>query len=180
MNLRWIIPVLAAGVVALSGFGKTDNSPPAAQAGPASRPTVLLWKVDDLDGFRGGKFADALDLTDEQKAQVQSILEAGRDKITSLRGDRERLKAFFEEQKAKLDAVLTPEQKARLEELRKKWRANLPTGFRVLVGLAEALDLTDGQKGKICSSYAAYSETVWVFRFVLTGAGPSVQTLWYL
>jgi len=189
MRSRGIIPalavgLLAAGVLALSGWGRGGYPPSAEQAGPVPRPTLLLLiervdappdslaELSGQDGFE--RFAEALDLSDGQKAQVRAILSKGRERAAGLKGDREGLRAFFKEQKVRIDAVLTPKQKARLYKGVRRWKDS--AGLRVLAGLAETLDLTDGQRGKLCSYYATYNEVVWFFRFLLNGAGSSAQT----
>jgi hypothetical protein len=189
MRSRGIIPALAAGILAagalaLSGWDRSGSPPSTEQAGPAPRVTLLLLTervdapTDSLaeppgqDGFE--RFAEALDLSDGQKAQVRAILAEGREKAAGLRGDREGLRAFFKEQRVRIDAVLTPGQKARLYKGLRQRKDS--TGLRVLAGLAEALDLTDGQRGKICFYYATYNEVVWFFRFILNGADSSAQT----
>ncbi len=153
MKAGWIILFLTVSVAAFSGFGKAGAPPiPPAHTAPACSPL------------------NALDLTDPQKAQIEAILEESREKMDSLRGDREKMKAFFEGQKVKLDAILTPAQKAKLDGLRKQWKADRP--LQVITAFAGALNLTNGQVSKIFHYYTTYRETVWVFRFVLTGGLP--------
>lgn len=72
---------------------------------------------------------DALHLTADQKTQVAAILEASRPRLRALQDDAS--KRFADEQKKvsdEIDALLTPEQRTALAELRKTRRG--PFGLR--------------------------------------------------
>lgn len=60
-------------------------------------------------GGPGGPFA-ALNLTDEQKTQMKSLREQGRTEM----------QAEFEQMRAQVNAVLTPEQQAQLQQIMEK------------------------------------------------------------
>jgi hypothetical protein len=127
---RWLIPVLAAGLMALSGAACSRTPAPTPSA-TSPRPTLLL-------------------LVEKRAARAR------RQAVVPCHG---------------AEKTAAPEQRARPDGLRK--RGTPPLGFRVVAGLADALPLTDGQKGRICSYYAAYREAVGVFKLLLTGADPS-------
>jgi Spy/CpxP family protein refolding chaperone len=71
-------------------------------------------------GERMGKFLAGLDLTDQQKAQVQALMQKQRDAFKS--GDKEQIKAAMAAFRQELEGILTDAQKAKLAEL-KGWFA---------------------------------------------------------
>jgi len=81
-----------------------------------------------------------LNLTDVQKEQMKKNMQEMRAKMEDLRNNttlseddrRTQMKALREEQKTKMDALLTPEQKEKWQAARKKMmeeRKNNPNGF---------------------------------------------------
>lgn len=88
-----MLTAAAVPVLAQPGFGPGAAAPPYARAGAHPRLERL---------------ATLLELTDEQKAQVQGILTEQREKRVAL----------HEETRARLETVLTPEQVQRLEQVR--------------------------------------------------------------
>jgi len=81
-----------------------------------------------------------LNLTDVQKEQMKKNMQEMRAKMEDLRNNttlseddkRTQMKSLRDEQKAKMDALLTPEQKEKWEAARKKMmeeRKNNPGGF---------------------------------------------------
>jgi len=77
---------------------------------------------------RLARMKDALSLSDDQVTKLKAIFEDQKAQLdpiwkdTSLSKEqkREKSKPIVESTKAKVDAVLTPEQQAKLKELRKK------------------------------------------------------------
>jgi len=68
----------------------------------------------------GHPLADALQLTDEQKAKAKELMEAAKPKIEAIREEeRTKIKAVLEESMAQLRPVLTPEQQAVFDDLQK-------------------------------------------------------------
>ena len=74
---------------------------------------------DTKDGVKGNwetkkidRMKEKLTLTDDQVAKIQAIHEAQKAKFEALRADTE----------AQVAAVLTPEQKAKHDEMKKEWK----------------------------------------------------------
>jgi len=87
-----------------------------------------------------------LDLSEEQKGKVKEIQEAVRADIEKAQEPRERMK-IIEAAAEKVKAILTPEQKAKFEELQK---AMGPGGPRNPAGrMFEALNLNEDQKKRV-------------------------------
>jgi len=69
------------------------------------------------------KVHDYLGLTDEQRENVNTILEEGRREVRALRMEsRPKIEAIEEHTQARIRAVLTPEQRTRYEEFRRSVR----------------------------------------------------------
>ena len=68
----------------------------------------------------GHPFADALQLTDAQKAKAKELMEAAKPKIEAIREEeRAKIKAVMEESMKGLRDSLTPEQQAVFDDLQK-------------------------------------------------------------
>jgi Spy/CpxP family protein refolding chaperone len=76
---------------------------------------LFLFSASHLAAANGEhpKFFQELNLTDAQKQQIKAIRKSGVDK---------------KEKRQEIMAVLTPEQKAQLKELRKEWKASKEAG----------------------------------------------------
>lgn len=101
------------------------------------------------------RLKEALGLTDDQVAQIQQIIEATRQAIQSIRQQvrastltrqqaHEQIRALHEQQKAQVEAVLTPEQRQLFAELRTEHDRQFN-----LRRLQQALSLTDDQVAQI-------------------------------
>lgn len=101
------------------------------------------------------RLKEALGLTDDQVAQIQQIVEATRQAIQSIRQQvragtlarqqaHEQIRALHEQQKAQIEAVLTPAQREQFAQL----RAEHDRQFN-LQPLQQALNLTDNQVAQI-------------------------------
>lgn len=96
--------------------GKDNADKPGTEAKPG-RP----------GGPGGGKIAEELNLTAEQKPKVAAVMKEAAEKRKALADDttlsqderREKMKAIAEATKAKMKEILTAEQLAKMEELRK-------------------------------------------------------------
>ena len=65
-----------------------------------------------------GRLADQLDLTDEQRAQLDVLLEEQRDQMRSFNDDvRGRFRSAQQEIRDAIEEILTPEQRERFNEL---------------------------------------------------------------
>ena len=115
--------LLAFGTVA--NAGDTTNNPPSAPpaGGPPGGP-----------GMRGqagfDRMAEQLNLTEDQKPKVQSIMKAQMDKMRGLRQDtsltpedrKAKMKAIREDSAAQMKAVLTAEQFQKWQDMQSKMR----------------------------------------------------------
>ena len=103
-----------------------------------------------MHGFR------ELNLTDNQKAQVEAIMEAAREQRRELRqneGAREQMHALHEETQRLLMDVLTPAQKTQLEQLREQHQTQHLD--RRVNRMKEKLSLSDAQVTRIRSIFEA-------------------------
>lgn len=116
-----------------------------------------------------GEFADELDLTAEQKEQLETLQAEMREQMLELRGDRprgggpseemrEQAAALREEHREKVQEILTEQQLERLQELREQRRSERGAerqerrearAARQLENLSVILDLSDEQKSSI-------------------------------
>jgi Spy/CpxP family protein refolding chaperone len=118
-----VFTVFAAGLIAGSsalGQDSTGASAPTSSTNaPAPRPHAM---------FRGtsiDRLAEILNLTETQKAQVQSILTAQGQKMRALRHDtslsaddrRSQMKEILNDTSAQLQPILTPEQLAKWQNM---------------------------------------------------------------
>ena len=69
------------------------------------------------------RMTEELSLTEEQQKEVYALhLERMTDRAEAMKAQMERMKAEQKETREKLEAILTPEQKAKWEESRSEWR----------------------------------------------------------
>jgi Spy/CpxP family protein refolding chaperone len=78
-------------------------------------------KFEKARAERKAAFEKALGLSDAQKEQLKALRDEMKDKFGKL-GDRESARAAVESLKQRMDAVLTPEQRAKLDAMRKERR----------------------------------------------------------
>ena len=75
----------------------------------------------------GGKFATELNLTAEQKAQLQTLREAQKKEMKALKQGGnvtpEQRKAIHEKYKSQYEAIYTPAQKEQLSKKKEEWKA---------------------------------------------------------
>lgn len=68
------------------------------------------------------RMTEELSLTEEQQKEVYALhLERMTDRAEAMKAQMERMKAEQKETREKLEAILTPEQKAKWEESRSEW-----------------------------------------------------------
>ena len=90
-----LIPLLM--LLPLAAFASPDAPPPPGPGGGDHGPRMDMMMRQ-------------LDLTDAQREQMNKIFEDHRDKMQALREDTEK----------QINAILTPEQKAKMDEMRAK------------------------------------------------------------
>lgn len=114
---------IACTAVAVSASTVQAQSP---DGGAARRPPTVEERLD--------RMKKDLELSEEQVAKLKPILEDVQTKMTKLReeaGDdvnarREQGRKLWDEMRAKIDEVLTPEQKEKAEKLRSERRGSRP------------------------------------------------------
>jgi len=108
----------------MHGWGREDK------ADGCGRDGMRHWgmKGEGSKGFRGQgpgdkgghPLADALQLTDAQKAKAKELMEAAKPRIEAIREEeRAKIKAVIEDSMKELRPLLTPEQQAVLDDLQK-------------------------------------------------------------
>ncbi|MHB2015575.1 MAG: hypothetical protein ACYCW6_01375 [Candidatus Xenobia bacterium] len=105
-----LVGILCGGALAQDTGTGTPTPPPSpgqGQPGPGGGP----------GGHHGGPI-DQLGLTDQQKQQVRSIMQAQHQKMRQLQQDTDN----------QLKQVLTPEQFAKLQQLRQQLHRHRPGG----------------------------------------------------
>jgi Spy/CpxP family protein refolding chaperone len=135
------------------GSGTIDTANPRAEAA-AQRPMIAL-----LDRIQ--KAVNALNLTDEQQKQMDTVFSDARDQLQSLQADlksmdpdarRQKLRSFVTDLRDQILDILTDDQKAQLKEKMSSIMAQNGGGGQKLAALKSALDsmdLTDDQKKQI-------------------------------
>lgn len=126
MNLRSKYAAITAGLTLAVGLvglavasnlsAKSDNSPKAGASAPAYAGSGKAYKAQGHCMGMKGWFSEALGLTDTQKAQIQEIKARAKASMQNL--SKEERKARWTEVRAEMEAVLTPEQRAKLAEMK--------------------------------------------------------------
>ena len=109
----------------------------------------------DSSHRRGDKMMKDLDLTDAQKAQLKANREDMKQQSDAIKNDasltqdqkREKMRELHKSQKDKMNAVLTPDQKTKIQADRQNWNGN-----RAKKGRGNGmkhLDLNDAQKAQM-------------------------------
>lgn len=118
--------ILALGTVALIGAPAFAQDKRADRPGKAAKQGKRA-KGPAAEHGRMAKILKELDLTDKQKAELKPILEDRRAQAKAIHEDakltpdqkREKMKELAKATHQKIAAILTPEQKVKLKELRK-------------------------------------------------------------
>lgn len=117
-----IVLALVATLGALLGIlgdrlvAQQREAPPAMEPPPGRTPGMM--RPEMVRGY-GQQLARHLDLTDGQRAQIDSILMQERLRVRELNREfQPRFRAVARQTRERVEAVLTPEQRARLGELR--------------------------------------------------------------
>ena len=114
----------ALAVAALAPKLHAQDNPPADKGPRGPRPGMEMM---------GEHAAKELGLSEDQKSQIKAINESYRPQFDALRDDaslsrpqkREKFQALQQERQAKVDAVLTPEQRTKAQAMREKARERM-------------------------------------------------------
>ena len=110
----------------------------SAHAAPGKDGKAGQAGKEGRGGMRGGnmKMMRALNLTDAQKAKLKPIMEAQRDKMMAMRDDTTldrkakmtKMKAMRAETEKKVNAILTPDQRKKMADMKAKMKAERIAG----------------------------------------------------
>ncbi len=131
--------VLACGLsVAVAGAAVAQDQapppPPQGQMGPPANGGSRGGMMDP--GRRAERMKHELNLTDDQTAQVKSILEDGRTKMEALRSNsslsqddrRSQMMSIRKAENDKIEALLTPDQKTKFATMQQQMRDRIRNG----------------------------------------------------
>ena len=119
MNKRWQVLLACLGIFAAGavcgGVVALRYMRPAGPWRPAERGRIAEQLLKS--------WTEKLKLTEEQRAKIRPILLRGDDEMRQLRSESFRAgAAVMERMHAEVAAVLTPEQRVKLQELRERFR----------------------------------------------------------
>ncbi len=134
MNKSLLTVLCAAGVLigSTDAYTQEKDMPPPPKAGdemlppPPHGPEMRKHKkpefADKMHKKMAEKFAKDLGLTEEQQKKAEELRKAGREKMDPLfeemRKIHEKIYKVSEENLKEFEAILTPEQKAKLEKMK--------------------------------------------------------------
>jgi hypothetical protein len=174
MSLKPISFLIALSLWILPGCGTGVEPGAVARPSPVTTGVADASRTPAKPGRDGSARLETLALSlardDSQSARFRSMFTEARGRTIELRGDRTALTAYIKGWQARFEALLTPEQRARFESIRRQRWDLLPAEYRVVVRLADAVGLSGSQKAALYSCCETCARTVWFFRFVLTGA----------
>lgn len=126
-----LVTCLALSAAVVSGFSPLRAADPAAPAPPRQEGKGGKHFKPDGDRKAGpfhrrggeqghGHLGRMLDLTDDQKAKVQQIMDAARPKIEAIQAEeRAKIKLIMDEAQRQIRPILTPEQQQVLDDAKK-------------------------------------------------------------
>jgi Spy/CpxP family protein refolding chaperone len=123
-----------AGVALAVGMLVCTTSPAAADEKADPKATVVLVEVQDLN------------LTDEQETKIADIRKECGPKVQEAAKE---LAGIVKEEVEKVRAILTPDQKAKLEADREERKERRAEGLAQRIARLDDLDLTDAESAKI-------------------------------
>ena len=129
MKSNHFLTLILSGAMALPVAALAQN---AGSASSGDATATASQATNNESGGRGKKFAEALNLTPEQKADLKSIRENERQQAQAIKNDTsltaEQKKAKFKELRKssheQMMAKLTPDQQKKLKEMRKEHRGH--------------------------------------------------------
>jgi Spy/CpxP family protein refolding chaperone len=119
ITLAALVAIISGGFVIAQGPPKGGGAPANARTntGPGAAPIAP-------QGPRGeymlGKLAERLNLTPEQKAKVQPVIDQARPQFQQIREEAvQKMRSVMEGTMAQIRPVLTPEQQGKLDEMQR-------------------------------------------------------------
>ena len=119
--------ILAAAGLLTLGVAAAFSQPTLAQTGPSVFATRNGGHNGGHAGGRLAKLAQHLDLTNDQKAQLKPILKHEAEQVRDIRqnsslspeAQRDQIKEVRKDTRPQILAILTPEQREKLKDLRR-------------------------------------------------------------
>lgn len=119
MNAMKGIVLAAAALVAISGFGSVALADPDKDMSTEMKTRMESYHKDYDPKASFDRFSQKLNLTPEQKEKIRPILN---DEVKAIQGAyqeaRDKELKIIEDHRAKVNAVLTPEQQKKFNEMR--------------------------------------------------------------
>jgi Spy/CpxP family protein refolding chaperone len=121
MKIRWstliILTVLITGLLATGHTSQAPQEKSAMEAPTVSGPEIHLQKL-----------TEKLNLTDDQKAKLKTLLQDQAQQIKTVRDNaslsqeqqRSKIKAIHESYRGQIDSVLTSQQQTKLQQMKPK------------------------------------------------------------
>ena len=130
MKSNRLLTFILSGAIALPIAALAQTSNPSSSSSDAS--TTSTQTTNNEQGKRGEKFAQELNLTPEQKADLKSIRDNEKQQAQAIKSDSsltpDQKKAKFKELRKssheQMMAKLTPEQQQKFKEMRKEHRGH--------------------------------------------------------
>jgi Spy/CpxP family protein refolding chaperone len=125
-NCKTIVGVVI-GIIALNAPAFAQTGAPTTNQPPATNSTAPV----ETKQAAHAKLLSELNLTQDQKDKIKAIQEAQKAKLLPIRKNKsltleqkkEQMKPIVKDTMKQIAAILTPEQKAKLKELRKEQKA---------------------------------------------------------
>jgi protein CpxP len=135
-----MVMLLSAGLAAGAAVAQTDAAPPPPPPPDQTQGPPPQGTAGPRGAWRGGPehrvemLQKRLNLTDDQTAQVKAVFADSRSRMEALRDssqgnsappDRHALREIHEQEEAKLEAILTPDQRAKYQQMREHQRERM-------------------------------------------------------
>ena len=116
----WKVVLVFAGVFAAGVVTGATWSWRFGRPGPEERPR---WAGPGFGNRMMERMREDLNLTDEQKARLEPIVQRSDEELQTLRrGQLQEVAQIMDRVHAEVAAVLTPDQRTKLEEMRERFR----------------------------------------------------------
>jgi periplasmic protein CpxP/Spy len=132
MMKKTIQGLVLTGVMAVCGAGLSAMAQDQAPTGSANAQTGTQEHAHRRPMHAENRLAQELNLTDEQKQQIRQYREQHQPEFEALRNDKsltqeqrhEKMKAMREQHEQFMQSILTPDQKAKWEQMQAQRKAH--------------------------------------------------------
>ncbi len=128
------VAALATMIAAGQAMAQATTTPPPAtgsQVAPGAGTPAPGGKAEGCGHWRHGRgvrLGQLLGLTDDQKAQIKTIMTAAREQAKTAADRAAKVKIFRDAFEKVKTTVLTDAQRQKLADLKAQWKANHPAG----------------------------------------------------